>query len=445
MYRFNNNNLFTGYIKQLLAEFNLPNIHVFAPGDKVFEGCHYIYQNKLLKAKKTIKTEVNPNVADDTSIFKYIDHYRWNDEISNITKNANISTLTYDSYTHAYLGNYLRFLRDYKYFDLMSMYNCYSDESPKRLEQYVNNSLFTSNDIHYNIFMIPVKYFKKYSIFIDCPTSIEMFCGLYSNDSLLQLSDVLSLYENTYQKKSGLRFTTPFIYDKLVTWGDNITTLMYNQENNLKLFLKIPKNIKSSLVILEGDYAIYKLTENNGETQEKQTRELDFVFDDDGFYQVSNQKIYSRPSEWNKLSYEAGREAGAEIGNPEVTETMLHIKYQNQARAEYRNRRQLTNLNDGVSYPFSDRLVEYLMENVISKTDIISQNIGALQVTLNERDDQDIALQYILARGKWDPGIRNVLYDIANKENLINTKYDILGYCDKSIEKIIGELDLDVE
>ena len=60
--------------------------------------------------------------ADGSLTLRQVAPYSYNVEIPNFTKNLVINSSYYDEYTHNYLGDYLRFMRDYHGIDLMSMY-----------------------------------------------------------------------------------------------------------------------------------------------------------------------------------------------------------------------------------------------------------------------------------------------------------------------------------
>ena len=99
-------------------------------------------------------------------------------------------------------------------------------------------------------------------------------------------------------------------------------------------------------------------------------------------------------------------------------------------------------MNSNISYPFADRLVEYLVDNVISSTDTISENIKRLQWLLFDRYKEGKKTTGIPSIGKsyglWDDKYVAILYKLAIEENVLNTKTDILGYVDKDIEAKIG-------
>ena len=122
---------------------------------------------------------------------------------------------------------------------------------------------------------------------------------------------------------------------------------------------------------------------------------------------------------------------------------------------------QLLTLNTGESYPFADRLVEYLLGSAITSSDEIADNIKRVQKVLNKNG------YFFTIEGLWEPQMQKVIYDyilntgpidelkrvvIDNKEKFIpvdkqrglhpslghrnkSSVFDILGYVDKNAEK----------
>ena len=271
MEKINNNNLITGYIKQMLHDFNLPKAKVVDNNTVLYENGYYIKDNKLCIAKS-----IDGNIQ-----LEELDFYRYNCAYANITKNLELNSSLYDSYTHRYLGDYLRFYRDYKKVDLMSMYNCNCNNVSGEVNLIVKDNIednnskslfeFNSDDDRFVFYKIPVKFDKEYSIAIDSSFPIEFVTCFYSNnrvsfinnqDKPEEWSKILNeFYKYTAQRVGGLVFNKPFVYSKLVNLLDSInidkTTRrdLYSQESNLTLIIKVPSQNKSSLVVLEGDYS----------------------------------------------------------------------------------------------------------------------------------------------------------------------------------------------
>lgn len=385
MLKFNDNNIYSGYIKQLLASFNLPQCQIgkkdFYRDDskEIYQSQHYIENNALYfyDAKK------------DES--RRIDTYKENDYIQNITKNLEIRSNIYDPYTHEYLGDYLRYIRDYKNLDLMSMYNCFSNvvanvniDSPK--------IKFISKDESYTIFAIPVKFKHTYTIAIDYHGIIEVCCGFYQNDKrfqskLFESTNTYLFEEGTYQKFSGTRFRHPILYTKL----NNLSAYDYINEKCLKMFLKVPNNCTSSIVILEGDYldSTNLLFRDAQQVLESQT----------WFYQKDVDVYDLYDSNTGSLDY------------------------------TYRYKSQLLQSNSGEVYLLADRLVEYLSNQAITPLDPVIDNIRRLQ--------RKIYKEYKIPYnnfGIWDENQRKVLYRYIVKLGLQNKYNDVLSYLDKDVE-----------
>lgn len=305
MRKFNTSDLLTGYIKQLLHNFNLPKVKVYteqhrqymlqymlknegkeiinkespeilgtlkASSDNTMQNVRYFPYIKDGEIQEYINNEWK-NVGDRGNI-KVFRNYVYGEKILNYTKNLKINSNVYDSYTHEYLGDYLRFHRDFLNLDLMPLYNCFSNRSCDKLKlkwSLLNetNVVFDTTDTNFKIYMIPVKLFKKYTIAIDSEYPIEMCCGIYGDyqDTREKFSNIPRL---TYKRVSNSVFSQPFLYDLLAYTDDNMTNtliekLTSNNSNNdlielaqnecdLKLFIKIPVENNSTIVVLEGDY-----------------------------------------------------------------------------------------------------------------------------------------------------------------------------------------------
>ena len=161
MLQFNNNHIFTGYLKQFLSSFNLPTCRIYTAEFEKYYTEHGREDPRVIESNLPIlisgtADRVRPAVGIDylkdgevqqyfwdtsawetnkaineNTVAKYWKsnktfHYNGN-KILGLTKNLKNPTTLYDYQTHEYLGDYLRFLRDFENINLMSMYNCFSN------------------------------------------------------------------------------------------------------------------------------------------------------------------------------------------------------------------------------------------------------------------------------------------------------------------------------
>jgi hypothetical protein len=344
------------------------------------------------------------------------------------------------------------------------MYNCFSNRLCNNLKaklewkdingEIVKTTSINTYDTNYKIYMLPVKLFENYTIAIDCYQGIELFCGFYTEK--LDTSDkAVDLMKKTYVKVPKALFNQPFIYDKLdvKNWNwlyentpngssapiKNISKILRaevaQQESELKLFIKIPATNTSSIVVLEGDYRNFN----------------------DSLYTVNAE------TGWQYTS-------NSTIANFETKKTYKYSTLPDINSREFRpiSKLQLLALNTGISYPFADRLIEYLITNVILPNDITPDNIKRLQRVM-----EDCGYSFQID-GVWEPKMQMILYDYlmncgkfttttiteldenGNEVQVTTDKvtnkrtgnlkqrgqksrsefYDILGYVDKDAEKL---------
>ena len=514
MYLFDNNNLFTGYIKQLLHEFNLPKARLLRRGYKVFRDTYYFDNQFLYRA---VSTGVYDG-SNKEALLKVVTQYVFGNKYRNITKNLELNSTIYDSYTHKYLGNYLRFQRDFCGLDVMSMYNCFSNQIGKNIAIKGSTYSFISEDDSHVIYIVPVVYGQEYTIGVDCSTEVEIMACLYDGIKICLKDDCDELYSKTYFKTAGTKFNKPFKYSKLnhlfeENNFDNEEKL-YHQEPNLYLMIKLPFSSKSSVVVLEGDYVAQSQTSFSvvGTPSSTLTAESDWFIrntESNGWIRVidGNEAYYTVPSDTgnpvsiftlgNTYYYLDDNNTFQSITlDPNVayynfldSKTSLNYfvknygyevsKYQDRSsfpeyprkniqnnifvdmstgvsyvyntasgeyqtvgvegeettadtyQREYSSMMQLLFINDSVSHPFADKLIGYLLFNVIGPTDKINDNIRRVQKVFYKKN----MITYPKYLGIWTQELRDKAYDYLRSIAKLTSSFDVIGFIDKDVEK----------
>lgn len=422
----NDDDIYVGQIKQLLHSFELPRCPVYDPTVSYIKGQHYIKDGAAWV------------VSDGDGNAKEVSLYAFGDRVDGITGTLPISSAIYDSNTHAYLGNYLRFLRDFAGVDLMGLYNCNAYDMPSSLTASCAINVgsdgaagvsFSTDDSGYSLIMVPVRWGKRYTVAVDWHGAFEMACIHYSNGSALD-DEMIS---ESYHREVGPRFNHPFLYEmpQCPKEGDA-------KESALKLILKVPSSCNSSIVVLEGDFR--KCAMDNMYMADNTNDGLRL-----GDALCWHAQRYGKISE-NVLIGESilSDEQGESWGNSYVQCAGGDILIGDSRLVfddrlwnfDYVTKSQLLSMNLGSKALLADRLVEYLSLQAISPMDEVVDNIKRLQKTLNAKYDGYSIKSY----GKWDESMRRTLYSYAWTSGLIHRKEDMLAYFDKDVEKEIGGL-----
>ena len=525
----------------MLHEFNLPRAKVLSIGMQVFKGGYYIVQDKLYRAVKTDRYTSLKNVNDKT-FFHKIDNYIYGKSYLNITKNLELNSSIYDKYVHYYLGDYLRFYRDYKGIDLMSMYNCFGGEVAQNIYLELTKTTtsstqeviatFDSDDNSHVIYLVPARFYKEYTIAIDCSSTVEIAACLYNNRRISLPPDCQLLTTSTYIKFTGTSFSTPKKYSKLKDVLDNLSNkeLLYSHERDLYLMIKVPATNTSSLTVLEGDFtncnftftrdfswddykkadntyalphktwyefrqgAYIKVLDSNiqyydaddvpvelfapGVTYHEASKPGFSLSLDKSYYTFDDVRCevgYSVNNTERKVSYYLFREdfpetpatkmrtnifVDEDTGNSYIWDGTDYVKINSADTStkayerQYTSKMQLLYVNDGNSYVFANKLIGYIVRNVITSDDNIADNIRRLQKTYYYRSnpyrkpdynpdvDRREPIGYEVPPktwGLWSQDLRDMTYDLMHLEGITDSAFDIIGYVDKDAEKVLGE------
>lgn len=380
MYKFNNDNIITGYIKQLLHSFNLPTCKVFDTVDEFLN--YYPPEVGVMGIVKNYKNNNSYLLYKEGNEIKREQVYALNHEYLNVTTNLGLFNGIYDSSCHKYLGDFLRFVRDYLNIDLMGMYNCFANE--------------ILVDDKYKYIIIPMKHNTKYTIAFDG----KDYDYLFTYETTLE-KIAANFKDNNYKNKpsSGYKkrtstFLNPFLLtsligeDTLITGGLNAGKKIYScfKEKLYKLVIRVNVTDNPVITVLEGDYTKAK----------QEFAPICANFEKDVDY--SNIDLNNYLSDLQLLDFRLGQK--------------------------------------DVSYPFADKLLEYLTGLAITPDDPISQNIIDAKIKFNSK----FKLPVIPVNGKFTANDRLRCLDLFGRSKYWNkSTYDLLGYVDKEIEECLDD------
>lgn len=424
-YTFDNTNLITGYIKELLKDFNLPTCPVLKRNEDISK---VPYKRTYLDENYFVKKVKNQNGQDE---IKRVQKYSLGQRYSNLTKNLILKSNYYDQYTHEYLGDYLRFIRDYRGLNLMTLYNCYSNYKTRNIEKYLiratfrqQNNLPTYGNYVYHI--LPVKFNQTYTIFLESPVGFEVFL-LFNNEnvnnenlfisskkSFSKLTKSRTVTYNTNIEK--MKYRPASSVESIPFWKtfspntNNINSiadsLYWTQEENLRMVIKLPIWVNTSISVIEDN--------------------ID-------------------PS-WHKVGL---KYFPTTVQTDDGVDDMFYTK---QFYNTYGRRSLLENYSSE-SIPFSDKLIEYLTNLAITPLDQVPGNIGNIQRKIyNSSYGGKFNGYYDI----FDDYLRGMIFKLANKEVIntannntykvssINGKYKLLSLIDRSPD-LIYYVDKDIE
>ena len=412
--------LMSKFIKGLLSTTNIPLFKFVKDGDYLYEGQTYIYNHQVIEAL----TSGNLNGSSEGILFpsedlypdvdlfpgkgtipaniRVIAHYNNSDTSKyNYKYKSNISY--YDSETHKHLGNYLRFLRDSEGLNLLPYYNCYTYQSIENFSLYRDHNLITYKEYaipEYKEILVPIKFNTTYTIAIECPTEVLMRTIIYSSTGLSRKSPSSEKTFSDDLNNTG-RFYPNLQFDKPISYKIECPSLdLLKREKYLYLVIQLPIKNNSSIVVLEGNHT----------TTHRQN--------------LIAQEVQSRTV----------------YGNNYIPESKI---------TPILGENSLLTLNTKQIYAFSDRLIEYLLGNVINKTESLSGNIKRTQLSISQLDDsykQSLNNKFSTL-GVWDETIPDHIIKLLNEYNLevLRNKSNNYKFSGIYMRDMDGNINKDVE
>ena len=437
--RFFTDTIESKFVKALLRNTAVPQYPTVASDDYVISNGIYLNKYGIVKYDGSGKA----NSVTFTRLAPYI----YNFYNKSFTEKYISKDNFYDSETHEKLGNYLRVYRDLNDIDLMPFYNCFSYKFLDYLyldKSMTNGINFSHNDL-YKIASVPIKFDKTYSIGIDSLTPIFIKSVLKDKFGLLKSKIqgenylVTNLLNNCRVFVNNTEITNENCYEIVSSsYGDiihykislegvdnSIALKLKSMEKYLNLLIQINANNSSSITVLEGNYSnsydtynVYNMDfrslSNIINNSDFKTREdvIDDIVNGESDFTHSNMFDSNSTSSFNAY-----------------VDSFSASDLENQNRFLL-SRSSLLEIGTTETFAFSNRLIEYLLLNVVDNMDTIDDNITRVQKLLKLDNRKDVIPSV------WSDLLRCTLYKNYIKLDS-STKFDINGFIDKDIEKML--------
>lgn len=395
--KFHTDTLASRFIKSLLSTTYIPAFPCVYNGDEIIKDCYYVYSRfiivcvesgkLLLTASEESTLYPSDNVYPSISLYPgtgyraakikvlaYSDNY---DEKYHFSYNS--SSRYYDSDTHYQLGRYLRYLKSTKGMNLLPFYNCYDSSyaDDLKLSQESNGLVHCErvSKARNRVVCVPIELGHTYTIAIDCPSEVLMrLCVRNSRGYVEETDDNMTTSLQESLRISGKIFSNLSFKNPVKYVTSIIDKRSVLLQNYIYLVIQLPLSNDSAVVVLE-DFE---------EPRGIATHDKDNCVIKRGI----------KPA--------------------------------------------LLALNTRESYAFSDRLVEYLLGNVISAEDTRSKNIEKVQRSItNIQPAYKRTFKDKNVYGVWDDDIPNYVNMFLEPFKDTSLRYDQDGNVNKDVETIL--------
>ena len=393
MKKFNIDNVEFRFIKNLLLNTYLPNFPVACLGDFIVADVLYTFGNTVIECTESgillgdettyydnvrfvhradgsnkfapacadsilCRTDFLCGVGVRTAKYREVSTFYPHIHTPGLTSNVVSHSTLYNEDVHKQLGKYLRWYKSLYKIDLMPLYNCFSNIDTTYLNL-TTTKVESGNNPDVTTWIVPALLNKTYHIYINSSQNV-LIRGVFLNDlgriikGYDDKDDEIYVDELLNEKVTIVPSSTYSYPIKYKTFSSDASLLNYS--NNFYIAIQVPRTHNSSIAVIESD---------------NDSSRVPLICSNEIFI---NRKL----DKWPNIGYE--------FFNPPVTPS-------------------LTTISTKDIIPYADRLLEYLLNNVIDDREDIPKNIKRLQERLNISD------KYGLNEDVWSSLIKQLLYN----------------------------------